>query len=98
MPRGNRMGPGGQGPMTGRGAGYCAGYGAPGFASPGPGGGFGGGRSWGGRGGWRHRNWFGASGLPGWMRAWAGAPDFTEEPPAPTGQRLAALPGPLPRA
>lgn len=26
MPRGNRMGPQGQGPMTGRGAGFCAGY------------------------------------------------------------------------
>lgn len=26
MPRGNRMGPMGQGPMTGRGAGFCAGY------------------------------------------------------------------------
>jgi len=27
MPRGNRMGPMGQGPMTGRGAGFCAGNG-----------------------------------------------------------------------
>lgn len=44
MPRGNRMGPMGQGPMTGRGAGFCAGYGVPGYANvavPGYGGGFG---------------------------------------------------------
>lgn len=31
MPRGDRIGPMGMGPMTGRGAGYCAGYDAPGF-------------------------------------------------------------------
>lgn len=30
MPFGNRMGPQGMGPMTGRGAGHCAGYGIPG--------------------------------------------------------------------
>ena len=43
----------GQGPMTGRGAGYCAGYGVPGYANP-WGGAFGGARG-GGRGrGWRH--------------------------------------------
>ena len=29
MPGGDRTGPGGMGPMTGRGAGYCAGYPAP---------------------------------------------------------------------
>ena len=33
MPRGNRMGPMGQGPMTGRGAGFCAGYDGPGYAN-----------------------------------------------------------------
>jgi hypothetical protein len=62
MPRGDRTGPAGAGPMTGRGAGFCAGYGAPGYANPGPrcGLGFGGGR------GWRH--WFHATGLPRWMR------------------------------
>ncbi|MFW5688146.1 MAG: DUF5320 domain-containing protein [Spirochaetota bacterium] len=32
MPRGNRQGPNGQGPMTGRAAGYCAGNDTPGFA------------------------------------------------------------------
>ena len=31
MPRGDRTGPMGMGPMTGRGAGYCAGYDVPGF-------------------------------------------------------------------
>lgn len=33
MPRGDGTGPLGMGPMTGRGAGYCAGSGAPGFAN-----------------------------------------------------------------
>lgn len=69
MPGGDRTGPMGLGPMTGRGAGYCAGYGVPGYMNPMPGGrgfgyGFGGGR---GRGrGWRHG--FYATGLPGWAR------------------------------
>ena len=35
MPGGNGTGPLGQGSMTGRGLGYCAGYGAPGFATNG---------------------------------------------------------------
>jgi len=43
MPRGNKTGPAGQGPLTGRGRGYCAGYNQPGFMTPG----FGGGRGWG---------------------------------------------------
>ncbi len=34
MPRGDGTGPGGMGPMTGRGAGYCAGYSAPGYVNP----------------------------------------------------------------
>ena len=33
MPRGDGTGPMGLGPMTGRAAGYCAGYPAPGFAN-----------------------------------------------------------------
>jgi len=49
MPGGDRRGPLGQGPMTGRGAGYCAGTDAPGFANLGPGRDFGFGRG-GGRG------------------------------------------------
>jgi len=31
MPRGDGTGPNGMGPMTGRRAGYCAGYGVPGY-------------------------------------------------------------------
>jgi len=34
MPGGDRTGPGGEGPMTGRVAGYCAGYSVPGYANP----------------------------------------------------------------
>ena len=34
MPGGNGTGPGGMGPMTGRGAGFCAGYAVPGYANP----------------------------------------------------------------
>ena len=34
MPRGDGTGPGGLGPMTGRGAGYCAGYSVPGYMNP----------------------------------------------------------------
>ncbi|HOP39775.1 MAG TPA: DUF5320 domain-containing protein [Geobacteraceae bacterium] len=46
MPRGDGTGPLGFGPMTGRAAGYCAGYPAPGFMNSLYGGGYGGG--WGG--------------------------------------------------
>jgi len=41
MPAGNGTGPMGMGPMTGRAAGYCAGYPAPGFMNPYGGRGFG---------------------------------------------------------
>lgn len=66
MPRGDRTGPMGAGPMTGRRAGYCRGYNAPGFANQaaswqGAGYGFrGGGRGW--------RNMLYATGQPGWQR------------------------------
>jgi hypothetical protein len=57
--------------MTGRGAGFCAGFGVPGFANRAGGYGFfGRGRGGGGR-GWRH--WFYGTGLTGWQRAF-GAP------------------------
>ena len=59
MPRGDRTGPQGMGPMTGKGAGFCAGYTNPGVA-------FGFGRRFGrgvGR-GWRNR--FSVAGRPGW--------------------------------
>ena len=50
MPRGDGTGPGGLGPMTGRAAGYCAGYPVAGFMNPyvgRPGLGFGFGRGFG---------------------------------------------------
>jgi hypothetical protein len=49
MPAGDGTGPAGQGSMTGRGAGYCAGYNAPGYANTVPrmGIGFGRGRGFG---------------------------------------------------
>jgi hypothetical protein len=50
MPRGDGTGPGGLGPMTGRAAGYCAGYPVAGFMNPyvgRPGLGFGYGRGFG---------------------------------------------------
>ncbi len=57
MPRGDGTGPAGMGPMTGRAAGYCAGYGVPGYMNPVPGRGWGFGRGLrlgfrGGRGRW----------------------------------------------
>jgi len=74
MPRGNGTGPRGMGPMTGRAAGFCAGFGMPGNANAMPGRGcgmgFGRGRGAGqGRGGHGHRNMFCATGLTGWQRA-----------------------------
>jgi hypothetical protein len=47
MPRGDRTGPAGAGPMTGRAAGYCAGYSVPGYINPRRGYGRGYGRGWG---------------------------------------------------
>lgn len=41
MPGGDGTGPMGQGPRTGRGVGFCAGYNTPGYANPGPRFGFG---------------------------------------------------------
>ena len=73
MPRGDRTGPAGLGPMTGRGAGYCAGYDRPGYANPISGRGVGFGRGWSGRGG-GFRNWYRATGLTGWQRAGMGLP------------------------
>ncbi len=46
MPRGDGTGPAGMGPMTGRAAGYCAGYDRPGFTNP-AGGRMGAGFGWG---------------------------------------------------
>jgi hypothetical protein len=73
MPRGDRTGPAGMGSMSGRGAGYCAGFGAPGFAHPARGARCGAGRGRGGGAG------FGA----GWRRGWAAAPHPAAGFPAP---------------
>ncbi len=82
MPGGDRTGPLGFGPRTGRSAGYCAGYDVPGYMNAtggrgrgwfaygrGPGGG---GRGW--------RNWFYATGMPGWQRAAYGYPAYSAGP------------------
>ncbi len=95
MPGGDRTGPMGLGPMTGRGAGFCGGYAAPGFANFAPGRGF-----WGwGRGGGGHgrRNRFYATGLTGWQRAGWGWPGFgwgapiASAPPAATREQELSL-------
>ena len=73
MPSGDGPGPTGMGPMTGRGAGDCTGFGVPGSMNIGPGRafrGFAGGRG-GGR-GWRNRVF--ATGFTGWQRAGFGLP------------------------
>jgi len=74
MPGGDRTGPMGFGPMTGRAVGFCAGYSAPGYMNPVAGRGYrsrsrgfrgrDGGRGW--------RNWYSTTGLPGWARAGLG--------------------------
>jgi len=62
MPRGDGTGPAGMGPMTGRAAGYCAGYPVPGFMNPYGGRGLG--MAWGRGGGW-------GMGMA-WRRGWGG--------------------------
>lgn len=63
MPGGNGTGPAGFGPMTGRSAGYCAGFGVPGYANRFGGRGFGMGF---GRGrGWRNRRYAPEPAYPG---------------------------------
>ena len=98
MPAGDGTGPMGLGPMTGRAAGYCAGYGVPGYMNPW------GGRGWsrfgrgyfgrgGGRGrGWRNRFW--ATGVPGWAWFGASAP-FVAGAPGVGVQPSGAAPGEL---
>jgi hypothetical protein len=86
MPFGDGTGPQGFGPRTGRGAGFCSGFGMTGPVNPATGGaGFGFGRGGGlgyfgrGRG---CRNWYRATGLPRWARAGYGypyAPSFAAE-------------------
>ena len=82
MPRGDRTGPMGWGPMTGRGAGYCAGYSVPGYLNPIPGRGwFGVGRGGFPRGGGRGRAFGGGRGW-GWRSGFYGYPAYeTAYPP-----------------
>jgi hypothetical protein len=74
MPGGDRTGPMGLGPMTGRGMGRCAGFSVPGTFNPTPGRGYWGwGCSFRGRGGGRgFRHWYYATGLPRWARSGLG--------------------------
>ena len=73
MPGGDGTGPAGLGPMTGRAAGYCAGYPVPGYMNP-----IGGRGHWGwGRGGvWGRRRPFYGTALAGWPRAAYGWPSY----------------------
>lgn len=92
MPGGNRTGPAGMGPMTGRGAGFCAGFGVPGYANPVGGRGFfgRGGRGMGrGRGFGRGFGWAGTGyGSP----AWGGnAETYPAAQPLTTEQELEGL-------
>jgi len=91
--------------MTGRAAGMCAGYTAPGYMSRlGRRLCWGRGAGWSRSGGWGRRNWYRAAGLPGWgitgsgRRASSGkaAPFAEDYPPAPgltARQELDALEG-----
>jgi hypothetical protein len=75
MPGGDRTGPQGYGPRTGRGLGYCAGYPSPGFSRGVPAGWFGRGR---GRGRGMGR---------GWWRGWYHPPYYQEDyPPQPASE------------
>lgn len=95
MPRGDQTGPMGMGPMTGRAAGFCAGYQTPGFSNNAPGRvmamGFCRRGNFGGRGGFGFRNRFNATGLPGRLRVNPGgmpgaAPDVQSETEALSAQ------------
>jgi len=91
MPSGDRRGPEGYGPMTGRGVGYCAGYPVPGYANTGPvsdlggRGRGGGGRGFGGRGRGRGGGGWGRNVDVGWRRRSfeAAPPDYGYSYPEP---------------
>jgi len=65
MPRGNGTGPAGMGPMTGRAAGFCAGYSMPGYAN-----------QTGGRGYWGRGRSMGRGQGFGWAKAGYGWPGW----------------------
>lgn len=105
MPRGDRTGPAGLGPMSGRALGPCVGYDVPGYMQPLLGRGFRGcgrGRGGGNGGdGFGRRNRFYATGLPGWQRWEAFSPSWGRvwpntapaAPPLSREQELEALMG-----
>lgn len=100
MPGGDRTGPVGMGPMTGRRMGLCSGAGLPGYSNPvagqGIGMGFGRGRSFCRRGGGRGwRNVFNATGLPGWMRFGSNATQNYSSDPETEKQALRSQAGVL---
>ena len=80
MPAGDRTGPWGLGPMTGRAAGYCAGYPVPGYMNPIPGYGlgFGFGRGWGR--GFGFGRGFGRGWGRGFGRRWGAYPPMYSAP------------------
>lgn len=85
MPLGDRTGPAGMGPMTGRAAGYCAGYAIPGYMNPIPG------RGWFGRG--RGGGW-GKGRFRGDFRGWGAYyenPFYPNPPELSTEEELAFL-------
>jgi len=80
MPGGDGTGPMGMGPMSGRGAGFCGGFGVPGSANPVMG------RGRGGRGRGLGRM-FWAAGVPVWARLGWGALSYAFGPPTPEVER-----------
>lgn len=79
MPRGDRRGPNGMGPMTGRAAGFCNGSSTPGFADNGAVGGYGQGRGAGrGPGGGFHGAAYGRGMGRGFQTAYT-APVYSKE-------------------
>ncbi len=96
MPGGDRTGPLGHGPRTGRAAGFCSGFAVPGYRNEGP--------LRGGRGGWGNqrfeamgargrgrgrRNQYGAIGLPGGARYGGAALNRAAVMPPATGAMAA---------
>lgn len=83
MPGGDGTGPMGFGPMTGRSAGFCAGYAVPGYMNSVPGRGFwvggrgrGGGRGWGRGGGrgWARFGYMPTQGVPTYAMPYTASP------------------------
>ena len=80
MPRGDGTGPMGMGSMTGRAAGYCAGYATPGFMNP-VGGRMGRGMAWGRGMGWGRGRGMGRWGVP--MTSYYAPPTYAQFPYGP---------------